>query len=338
MTANVQKTYVKNWSRDEWLQFRQGGIGGSDIGTLLCMNPYKCAAQLFLEKIGLYPVVEQESLPMFMGKYMEDKVAELWQYWNGYPESIIENYTKGIKLNKCRRVNAYLANPKYPALLASIDREITHRNHEKKRGVLECKTINGMYAQKWEAGIPPYHVAQVQQYLLVTEYDYAEIAMLIDGREMKVLEFEPDEVFQQTIIQTAENFWTKVCKARLVASDLLTEEAKADPDVNKVIDLEEEIRSLEPDADGSEAYETFMKTRYANPEGVREGNSEEVEIVKAFTQEKQSLKLQQSKLQESKNKLIQMIGGYEQISFPGGGKITYRPDSRGRKSLRVSVT
>ena len=37
-------------SRDEWLKERTKGIGGSDVATILGLNPYKTPLQLWEEK------------------------------------------------------------------------------------------------------------------------------------------------------------------------------------------------------------------------------------------------------------------------------------------------
>ena len=39
-------------SRDEWLKERTKGIGGSDVSTILGLNPYKTPLQLWEEKTG----------------------------------------------------------------------------------------------------------------------------------------------------------------------------------------------------------------------------------------------------------------------------------------------
>ncbi|OHX19559.1 hypothetical protein BI344_17800 [Chromobacterium sphagni] len=48
-------------SREEWLALRNTGIGGSDAGTVLGINPYKTAYQLYLEKRG--EIAADDTLP-----------------------------------------------------------------------------------------------------------------------------------------------------------------------------------------------------------------------------------------------------------------------------------
>ena len=39
-------------ARDDWLQERSKGIGGSDVATVLGLNPYKTPLSLWEEKTG----------------------------------------------------------------------------------------------------------------------------------------------------------------------------------------------------------------------------------------------------------------------------------------------
>ena len=39
-------------SREEWLKYRTGGIGGSDVSIIAGINPFKSVHQLWLEKTG----------------------------------------------------------------------------------------------------------------------------------------------------------------------------------------------------------------------------------------------------------------------------------------------
>ena len=41
-----------NLSREEWLQYRKAGIGGSDAGAICGLNPYRTAMQVYQDKIS----------------------------------------------------------------------------------------------------------------------------------------------------------------------------------------------------------------------------------------------------------------------------------------------
>ncbi len=50
----------KDSNYDEWLAFRQNGLGASDIGTLMGLNPYKSKIELFYQKVGVIPIKQDE--------------------------------------------------------------------------------------------------------------------------------------------------------------------------------------------------------------------------------------------------------------------------------------
>ena len=73
--------------------------------------------------------------------------------------------------------------------------------------MFEIKTISGYNADKWEGGIPPYYIAQIQLYMLVLGYAYGQFAFLKDGRHMDVFTVEANEDIQATILNEAEIFY-----------------------------------------------------------------------------------------------------------------------------------
>ena len=45
-------------TREEWLQLRRKGIGGSDASVIMGKNPYRSILQLWEEKTGKLPVTD----------------------------------------------------------------------------------------------------------------------------------------------------------------------------------------------------------------------------------------------------------------------------------------
>ena len=52
---------TKNLSRQEWLQYRTQGIGGSEVSVIAGINPYRSVYQLWLEKTGQITPEETEN-------------------------------------------------------------------------------------------------------------------------------------------------------------------------------------------------------------------------------------------------------------------------------------
>lgn len=83
--ATATMTYKPNvlcstagMTEEDWLKWRTTGIGGSDAGTVLGVNPYRTKRELFYDKTGVLPVNEKDkdTLQLRWGKALEETVAE----------------------------------------------------------------------------------------------------------------------------------------------------------------------------------------------------------------------------------------------------------------------
>lgn len=311
-------------SQAEWLAYRTRGLGASENATVMGLNQYKSNIQLFYEKLG-QAVYIPENIYMFMGKEQEDFIANLWQYWEGSEESMIANYRAGKIIRKCRRVNAYVHNPKYPWLFVSLDREI-NKHGQKDNGALEIKTISGYEMDKWEGGFPPAYVIQIQTQLLVCEYTYGESAILKDGRRMEVLPFDLHKGICQSIVTQTKDFWERVTNARRV----LTQKFEAERTFNYKLaqECEAELQRLEPDPDGSEAYADFLKVKYqiARP-GERKGTDPELAWATDHYKISQKMKALEEKRRFCENNLKNsMKDNITRLTFGDNGFISWATD------------
>src|SRR5690606_3541619 len=94
-------------NRDEWLHARAKGIGGSDASVILGLNKWKTPFELWLEKTGQVIPESSQSEAAYWGTVMEDIVAKEFETRTG---------------KKVRRRNATFQHPKYPFLIANVDR------------------------------------------------------------------------------------------------------------------------------------------------------------------------------------------------------------------------
>lgn len=262
-------------SRADWLRYRMTGIGASEVGTVMKLNPYKSAIQLFYEKIGDY-VESLENLAMFLGTESEEFIADLWQYWpekEGSTQAMIENYRAGRVIRRCQRVNAYVRNPKYPWLFVSLDRKI-NKTAIKGEGALELKRISSWEADKWEAGIVPGHVVQVQTQIMVAEFDHGEMAVLQDGPEYNVFPFTLNKAICKAIVKDTKEFWDRVLEARIVQTRKF--EATRTFNMRMVQDCDAALQKLEPEPDGTQAYADFLKKKYRIDDPGEKAGTDEV--------------------------------------------------------------
>lgn len=176
----------------EQIAERKLGIGGSDIGTILGLNPYKTPVDLWLEKTGQ---VEPEDLSdnqrVHFGNVLEDVVAT--EYAN----------RQGVTV---RRRNNTIIHPEHDWMRANLDRVVLGQ-----KKILECKTADKWTMNNWgEEGtdqVPESYLAQVAWYQAVTDYNTADLAVLIGGNDFRIYNFLRDLELEGIIIQNADEFW-----------------------------------------------------------------------------------------------------------------------------------
>lgn len=328
MNKDLIFTSTKDWSPEKWLRFRKDGVGASEVGTVLGLNPYKSACELFHEKLDPEPFYSIESINQFMGHYDEEKVADLWQYWEGSPESVVSNYRAARIVRKCRRVNGYIQNPKYPWLFVSLDR-IINKAGTGKEGALEIKTINSYEADKWEAGIPMSHVVQLADQMLVCEFDFGELAVLKDGRDLQVYPFELRETMAAVIIEQTKIFWDKVMQGRMIATQKF--QAVRDFNMKAANEYQAQLDLLEPEPDGSEAYERFMKDKFKKSMaevGVIAGTEEQLQLAITYKDLHEQMKVLEERQRKASNELKRAIADKNKLDFGKAGFVSWAGDPR----------
>ena len=186
-------------SRNEWLEVRKCGIGSSDAGAAVGLNPYQSTLELWMIKTGRdneIPKVDpnDESSPMYWGTLLEPIVAA--------------HYTKRTG-NRVRKINAVLqhSNPDLAWMLANIDREVIGANDVQ---ILECKTAGEFGARLWCDGVPDYVVCQVQHQLAVTGKAAADVCVLICGQEIRIYRIQRDDELIARLIELERQFWQYV--------------------------------------------------------------------------------------------------------------------------------
>jgi predicted phage-related endonuclease len=273
-----------------------------------------------------------ENEAMHWGKALEELIANRWEYWEGTAESMIKNYLEENVVRRCRKINAYIINPEYPFLFASLDRVI-NQHENKKEGALEIKTISGFATKQWEHGIPPSYVAQLQQQLICSDLEYGEIAMLKDGRYMDVIPFERSAVICEKILLHTSAFWQKVLKAREI---MLNENAASVEEVRSE-NGRKEIHTLEPEPDGSESYGQFLSNRYVPEPIIITGDDGHLRLAKQYV----SLGERGTQIEEEQrlcsNKIKAHMEAAEVMDFGAAGKVTWKPNAKGTRVFNVRL-
>ncbi len=203
--------------RDEWLELRRQGLGGSDAAAILGLNPWKTAMDVWLEKTGEFSVDDaQDNEKMYWGNMLEDIVAREFTTRTGL---------------KVRRRNAILKHKQHPFMIANVDRLVVGQS-----AGLECKTAGYYSADAWAMGVPDYYMPQVQHYMAVTGFEAWYVAVLIGGQEFRYYKVTRDDSFIRELIQAEIEFW------RLV-------ETKTPPPLDGTKASTELVKKLYPEAE-----------------------------------------------------------------------------------------
>ncbi|MBR8087521.1 YqaJ viral recombinase family protein [Burkholderia vietnamiensis] len=188
---------TKSLSREDWLEVRKTGIGGSDAAAAVGLNPYMSPLELWLIKTGRdadlpKPDPDDTSEPVYWGTLLEPIVAA--------------SYTKQTG-NRVRRINAVLRHPAIPWMLANLDREVIGVPDVQ---ILECKTAGEFGARLWRDGLPEYVTLQVQHQLAVSGKQAADVAVLLCGQRLEVHRIERDDALIARLIELEAAFWRYV--------------------------------------------------------------------------------------------------------------------------------
>ena len=130
-------TPTGNLTREEWLQLRRNGIGGSDASVIMGKNPYRSILQLWEEKTGKLPVSDN---------------GNEFTYWGNVMEPIIRKEFMNRTGLKVRQKHAMIFHEEYPYLFADVDGIVTDERGEKC--IFEAKTASQYKADQWENGVP----------------------------------------------------------------------------------------------------------------------------------------------------------------------------------------
>lgn len=237
MKKHIQKIPTGKMSREDWLIERRKSLGGSDMGAVLGLNPWRSPYAVWAEKTGKI-TDDRETEAMRIGRDLEPYVAQRFSEASG---------------KTVRRLNALLRNNRMcPWLHANVDRLIVG-----EESGLECKTASALNESRFAGGeFPATYYAQCVTYLAVTEYERWYLAVLVIGREFKI--------FQMTRIK--DDPCPDWCESSVYVSD-----EEIDALITAAAEFWDRVEHNEPPAvDGAESTTEALQTIYkdARPDTV----------------------------------------------------------------------
>lgn len=186
MTA-VELAKTLDMPREQWLEIRKKGIGGSDSAAIVGLDRYRSPFDVYADKLGLKKE-QPDNEAMRQGRDLEDYVAQRFMEATG---------------KKVRRRNAMLQHPEHTFMTANIDRWVVGEN-----AGFEAKTTSVLNRAKFSQGeFPPNYYVQCVHYMAVTGAERWYLAVLVLNKAFHVFTIERDEAEVQALIAAEKDFW-----------------------------------------------------------------------------------------------------------------------------------
>lgn len=193
MKANILVS-TKNLSNQEWLRWRQKGLGGSDIAPILGISKWSSAVDIWLSKTN---------------QKHDDCVQNEAMFWGTRLEPIIRDRFREVTGRKVIEIKAILQSIDHPYMIADID-GLTE-DSEGNPAILECKCVSEFKRSEWDNdSVPVYYMTQIQHYMAVTGLCTAYVAALIGGNSFIIREVHADKEMQEMLVAIEADFWRKV--------------------------------------------------------------------------------------------------------------------------------
>lgn len=192
-------------AQQAFLARRRVGLGGSDLGAILGLSPWRTGHDVWLDKTGR-AAPDADSLPLRFGSFAEEFIAQEYCRTTG---------------NRVERFNTLLQHPTAP-IVGNVDRLVvpagakraSHMGRVRTDRVLECKTTAMLRRDSaWgEAGtdeIPESYLIQAATYLLLTGCDWVDLAVLVGGSlDFRIYTIGRDAELEAMLIDEATRWWT----------------------------------------------------------------------------------------------------------------------------------
>lgn len=196
---------TKHMTKEEWLEARRGGIGGSDASSVLGFNPYKSSISVYLEKIqnnNLSRDLERkDGISLINKNQFKEEVSYKMELGNKLEEFVAREFT--LKTGKkVRNINGILKNDNYPFALANIDRAVVG-----EKAFLECKVTNSFSKKLWKKEVPMHYQIQMTHYMAVTGATHCYVAALIGNEDLVIHKIYRDEELISKVMNLEKRFW-----------------------------------------------------------------------------------------------------------------------------------
>ena len=264
-------------TRTAWLEDRKTYLGGTDIAAIIGVHPYKSTMEVYLEKTG-QAEPKPSNAAMEMGNILEPVVAQL------YTERT------GVQLE----LAALVRSPEYPFLAVNPDYWIPGGN-----ALVECKTAGAHMAKYWgDEGtdlIPIQYLIQCHWQLVLTGFDYVDVAVLIGGQDFRVYRVMPDVEIHDQLMDAAISWWN-----------------------------EHVVGNTPPPISGSSSDTEWLKRKYSSDNGEIINATEDIECAISELQAARIARIDAEKREAEAENIIKEFMGENSVLESNAGRFTWK--------------
>lgn len=191
--------------RAQFLADRLTGLGGSDAAPALGLSPWKTPLQLYLEKIGEGEPLEENDAMRF--------------------GTLLEPVVRGEYIRRTGRDVVFgqpvIRDAARPFMLANLD-GFTQADGPRVVEFKTARTDHG-WGEPGSDDVPQAYLLQVTHYMIVTDAQLADIAVLIGGSDFRVYTVPRKPELCDLVIEGERRFWDAVQRREPPAPTTLAE-------------------------------------------------------------------------------------------------------------------
>ncbi len=192
--------------KEQLLQRRKGGIGGTDISAIVGQNPWRNAMDVWLAKTGREEQRDQ-SEAMWWGSYLEAGIARKYAERTGHALLMADRIAQNWTASPARAWNGVtiIEHPQYPFLIASPDALVLHID----RGVdFKLSSWKGReWGKEGTDQVPNHYAIQCAWYMALTGASSWDLAVLFSGTRLEIFTIWRDPELERVLIESGIEFW-----------------------------------------------------------------------------------------------------------------------------------
>lgn len=197
--------------RDAWLEWRRGGVGGSDVAGILGISPWSSPFSIWADKLDLLPP-EPENEAMSAGRWLEAAIAPWFTHETGLYVTGEQQWAThpDVDHHRCTP-DGYafdLAEESAEAVMRLATRIIQLDGHARETKALGTVQIKVTGPGRKPDELDEHHQCQGQWEMHVTGLDRCWFAVL-RGRRLDVHLLERDQADIDFMVGRVDEFWER---------------------------------------------------------------------------------------------------------------------------------